>query len=61
MSAAVNTTKFSLHQCSKILFLSSQWYLQLSKFKTSSICEMDAKKLERITLKVTLMFFESLS
>ena len=61
MSAAVNTTKFSLQQCSKILFLSSQWYLLLSKFKTSSICEMGAKKLERITLKVTLMFFESLS
>ena len=61
MSAAVDTPKFSLHQCSKILFLSSQWYLQLSKFKTSSICEMGTKKLERITLNVTLMFFESLS
>ena len=56
----MNTPKFSLHQSSKILFLSSQWYLQLSKFKTSSICEMGTKKLEKITLKVTLMFFESL-
>ena len=61
MSAAVNTLKFSLHRCSKIFFFSSQWYLQISKFKTSRICEMGRKKLERIALKVTLMFFESLS
>ena len=61
MNAVVNTRKLSLHQCSKILFFSSQWYLQISKFKTSSICEMGTKKLERIAPKVTLMFFESLS